>query len=417
MLRVPIADARPGMILAIPVYHPRRHDTALLKAGMPLDARTIARLSELRIRELWVRYPGMEFIEQFVSPDILESHAAVTHHLSSALDALTQDAHARLDFAEYRSAIASLLRKLLTSGRAAIFVQELAETDERGLRHGSSVCLMSLLMGLKLDDYLVVERSRLHALVARDVSALGLGALLHDVGMLRLDPKTVDRWRAEQRDEDPEFQRHVHIGHELVKDAIGPAAAAGVLHHHQKFDGTGFPQRTRLDGSEEPVTGSDIHIFARIIGAADLFDRLRHAPSAAPGAAPTPVVRVLSRLQQQPHAAWLDPMVFKALLAVVPAYAPGSIVRLSDGRYAAVIDWFPDDPCRPMVQTVSGPEAGFVPGDDTERIALRRRADLSITESEGQDVSRDNFYPETPGQFDLKLAGRALFNRAAVPAS
>jgi hypothetical protein len=107
-------------------------------------------------------------------------------------------------------------------------------------------------------------------------------------------------------------------------------------------------------------------------------------------------------------------MVFKALISVVPAYAPGTIVTLSDGTQAAVAEWFPEDPCRPTLQTIPDLATNFSDSSyQSQTVVLRRRADLRIARAEGQDVEADNFYPTTPGQFDLRLAGKALFNRAA----
>src|ERR1043166_823428 len=140
MLRVPIAYAKPGMVLALPIYHPQRHDTALLKPGRTLDDWAIRRLRDLRIRDLWVRYPGMDFIGEYICPAVFESQAALTHKIAQAFDAVCQGAHARLDYADYKSAIGSLLVRLLQNPRAAVFVQELAENDEPALRHASNVC-------------------------------------------------------------------------------------------------------------------------------------------------------------------------------------------------------------------------------------------------------------------------------------
>jgi len=282
------------------------------------------------------------------------------------------------------------------------------------LRHASSVCMLSVLMGLRLDDYLVSQRSRLPSQAARDVAALGVGAMLHDVGMLRLEPEVVHSWNLTQDESNPAFQKHVFLGHELVREAVGPAASAVVLHHHQKFNGSGFPQRRRLDGGLEPLVGSDIHIFARIVAAADLFDRLRYPPGEGPETPPAPVVRTLSRLRAQPYASWLDPMVFKALLAVMPAYAPGTMVELSNGAKGVVAEWFPDDPCRPSVQEVGDPSKDFAKGAPRgRRYVLRDIPGLHVVRVDGQDVAEDNFFPSIPGEFDLKLAGKLLANAAA----
>jgi HD-GYP domain-containing protein (c-di-GMP phosphodiesterase class II) len=291
----------------------------------------------------------------------------------------------------------------------------MADRAQPVLRHASSVCMLSVLMGLRLDDYLVIERSRLTSHAARDVASLGVGAMLHDVGMLRLDPEVVHVWQQTQDESDVRFQKHVFLGHELVREAVGPAASAVVLHHHQKYDGSGFPRRMRLDGGLEPLSGSEIHIFARIVAAADLFDRLRYPPGAPPESAPLPVVRALRTLRQQPYAGWLDPMVYKALLAVMPAYAPGTMVELSNGARGVVTEWFPDDPCRPCVQELRDPGKDFARGAPAgERFVLRDTPGLQVVRAEGEDVSADNFYPTNPGEFDLKLAGKALLNAAAA---
>jgi len=410
MLRVPLPSAKPGMVLAMPVFHPRRQGTSLLASGITLDKRTIRRLREINLGEVWVRYPPLEFLREYVSPEIQASHAALAHSISMAFDDLSTDAHARLDYREYRRAITSVVDSLVATPKSAIFVQEMVDRDQPALRHATTCCFLSLLMGLKLEDYLITQRSRLHSAAARDVTSLGLGALFHDVGMLRLDPEVLSRWQATRDESDAAWREHVHLGFEMVQGNVGPAAAAAVLHHHQCWDGKGFPRRTLLDGSVRPIGGEEIHVFARIVAAADAFDRERHPPARE---TPEPAVRALERLRRDHVGRRLDPMTFKALLAVVPAYAPGSIVTLSSGMRAVVTEWFPDDPCRPTVHAGDDLEKGFTDADPKlTRIALREHPSLFVAEIDGEDVSSNNFRAEEPGEFDLRLAGRALFNKA-----
>jgi HD-GYP domain-containing protein (c-di-GMP phosphodiesterase class II) len=420
MLRVPIASAVPGMVLAMPVLHPRRHDTVLLAAGLTLDNHTIRRLREIRLKEFWIRYPDADFVEEYICPRIFEAQATIAQQIADAFDAALKHAQPKLEYNDYRRAMNELLDRLLARPRAAIFVEEITDPKRPALRHSASVCMLALLMGLKLDDYLIVERARLAAPNARDIAGLGVAAMLHDLGMLRLPADVVERWdTSHDENADPAWRQHVQIGFDMVKDAIGPAAAAAVLHHHQKYDGTGFPARLRLDGSEEPLAGKEIHIFARIIAAADIFDRLRYPPGTAVdarrrGTPPRPTVRVLNMMRQEPFCNWLDPMVYKALLAVAPAFAPGTLVRLSTGQRAVVGEWSSSDPCRPTVMTVAE-QLRDAPGDAGagQRIDLRQHMDITIVEAEGQDVSADNFFPARQGQFDLRLAGKSLFNKAA----
>jgi hypothetical protein len=122
---------------------------------------------------------------------------------------------------------------------------------------------------------------------------------------------------------------------------------------------------------------------------------------------------VLNTLRQDPYRRWIDPMIFRAILAVVPAYAPGTMVTLSNGKSGAIVEWFPDDPCRPTVQMLdpSAPYADRRFGG--ERFVLRDDPSLTVVRAEEQDVSGDNFFPQSPGEFDLRLANRAIENSAA----
>ena len=416
MLRVPITLARPGMELALPVYHPRRPESALLRAGVVLEPHAIDRLRELRLQEIWITYPNLDILAEHVSPALLHAGHDLTIAVSPVFEAALEHKHARLDYPAYRRAVQSLLERLLESPRARLFVHELGTAGSPPIRHAGNVCLLALLMGIKLESYLMRERSRIDAMHARDVSSLGIAGLLHDLGMLHLDDGTLDRWNATHDESDPDFREHVHLGFRLVQGVIEPSAASAVLHHHQRFDGTGFPNRAIFDGREARLAGRDIHVFARILAAADLFDRTRnpmHAPRAELNPEPTiPVVRALKLMLSPPRSDWIDPVVRQALIAVVPPYAPGTLVTLNDGRRCVVAEWTHLDPCRPVVQTIGDPAIHFDDDEPGERINLRDRSDLYVAVAEGQDVTADNFFPSHAAEFDLDLTLRRQYNAA-----
>lgn len=412
MLRVPISQAEPGMTLALPVYHPHNLTTVLLKANAEVERRTIDRLREICVPEIWIRYPRLETISRFVSPGVMAARAGMAGEVSTAFDAAGKTVHARLDFNAYKKAMGALMQKLMLDTDSAIFVSELVDSGRPAVRHGANVGFISMLMGLRLGFYLLRERKRLPAMLAKDVTNLGVAAMLHDIGMTRL-PEAVLRRHAEKRDEnDPDWRAHTEIGFEMVRGNIEPSAAASVLHHHQRFDGSGFPNRANLHGGTDPVCGQSIHIFARIIAAADMYDRLVN-PASDPGTdaaetPPVPPVRALKTLLSPPHRARIDPVVLRALLSVCPAYAPGSTVTLNSGMRAVVSDWSALDPCRPTVQELTH----FEDEEPAEPIALRDHPGLSIIEFEGIDVRKDNFSPAFPVEFDLMHIEKLMTNAA-----
>jgi len=414
MLRVSISRARPGMTLAMPILHPSNPGTVLLRAGADLTGQSIARLREIDCREVWVRCPGLEHIRDYIRPDVYAAHGELAGHLTRGFQSMLRDADPELEFGSYRGAVASLIDRLVQDSRSNIYVQEMVETNVRGLQHAANVCLLSVLIGLKLDSYLERERPRLSPGHARDVTPLGLGALLHDVGMLRIDKDAAERWMRGGDETDPVFRRHVELGYQIVRGRIEPAASAVVLHHHQRYDGAGFPTKTDCLGVEQGLAGRDIHIFARIASVADTYNRLRY-PLGDATPEPTPVVRVLRMMMHGSFAPRFDPVVLKGLLAVVPPFAPGTTVRLCDERWAIVSQWTPDDPCRPVVEALPPGQsvATDVDPDDRERIDLSGSSELEIHWAEGVDVSKDTFYASDSRGLDLSrlAASMALESR------
>ena len=400
MLRVPIVQARPGMRLAFPVYRRNQPDTVLLRTGFELDQVSIDRLADMKIPELWIEYPGLEFIGRHISPAITHERVTLMRLLGETVERMRRESTPHVGFNAYKGAMRSLIRTLRFDRAAAMMVNSLQEAEAPIQRHSSDVCYLSLLMGLAMDSYLVSQRQRLNSARAKDVVSLGLAGMFHDIGMIQLPAPVVRRWETTGDDRDPAWRQHVRIGYELVREELPAPASVAILHHHQGFDGSGFPDAHGELSGEAGLAGDSIHVYARILAAADLYDRLRHPPDAPP----VPTVRALSRLQQPGIVERLDPCILEGLLVVVPAYPPGTMVRLNSGDRGAVIQWHPDEPCRPTVQLM-GEE--LMPGDGLEpaRVHLKSRPDLWITHVDDECVEQDNFYTTRGRQYGLLPEG------------
>jgi HD-GYP domain-containing protein (c-di-GMP phosphodiesterase class II) len=397
------------MEISLPVYHPRSEGRILLRPGAMMEKSTIERLIELGIPEIWIKYPNMEMVAKFISPKIHSSRAQIAAQVAEAFDSASKDMHARMEFPSYSSAMSTLMARLIEDSDAALFIGEISSTGSPAIRHGANVGFLSILMGLKLDFYMLRERSRLNPRLAKDVTSLGVAAMLHDIGMTRLRASVLERWSETHDDTDPAWREHVQLGYELIRGHVEPSAAAAVLNHHQRFDGSGFPTKI-INGDEMGQEGSQIHIFARILIAADLYDRMVHPAYTVGDSVETrasrPPVYALNRILHEPYRSWLDPIVLQALIAVCPAYAPGSMVRLSDGRLCVVIDWDPRNPCRPTVREMTH----FDDEEQGEVIDLQVSDGLSVIECDGIDVSAYNFYPSHEHAFDLRQMERSLSN-------
>lgn len=128
---------------------------------------------------------------------------------------------------------------------------------------------------------LAADVSRELGLEARAVREIEVAALLHDVGFLALRPGGE---RESRPLSDEELSQHPVLGAALLQ-ALDPGAAAIVRHHHERWDGRGFP-----DG----LVGDAIPYGARIVAVCEVFDEAATWPHRADG---DPVAHALDLLE------------------------------------------------------------------------------------------------------------------------
>ncbi len=155
---------------------------------------------------------------------------------------------------------------------------------------------------------LAVALARRLGVSGDELEQVHIAALLHDVGKIALPDRVLSKPGPLEPDEMALVERHPVIGYELLSDLGSPLAASFILHHHERFDGAGYPSR---------LAGADIPFGSRVILVADAFDALvsdRAYRSGVPVEAALREVRRGSGLQ-------FDPLVVSALgehLADVP---------------------------------------------------------------------------------------------------
>jgi len=384
MLRIETRNAKPGMKLALPVQLPRSLSRLLLRVGYELTAQTIHKLAELKVRTLWVGYPSLSFLGEVINEDTVHTQSVVAGQITKTFEAVQKQSSAKLPYHLYIRSLGKMVDQLIRHPQSAVFLGDLSEAGDDLMRHSSSVTYLSLLMGLKLEGYLVRERHHVDPALAAEVVNLGLGAMMHDVGTTLLPEAVREQYEATGDETDPAWREHTALGYRMVRGKINPTAASIVLHHHQHYDGSGFV------GSDFPMMqGRRIHVFSRIVTVADQFDRLRTPPNR-----PTmPTVWALRSMLEAPLIHRYDTEVLDALLEVVPPYAPGLIVMLSDGRHAVVIDHHPEQPCRPVVQFIPDPKdlgKEDLPLGEITDLSMMSKS-LFVVRCDGFDVADLNF--------------------------
>jgi putative two-component system response regulator len=103
-----------------------------------------------------------------------------------------------------------------------------------------------------------------------DVSTLFYAAPMHDIGKIAVDQEILHKPSALTAEEFEIMKTHTQLAHKILKNSdrkIIQSADIIAMQHHEKWDGTGYPNSLR---------GHDIHIYGRIVALADVFDALTH---------------------------------------------------------------------------------------------------------------------------------------------
>jgi HD-GYP domain-containing protein (c-di-GMP phosphodiesterase class II) len=384
MLRVPVTKIQPGMVLARPIPLPNEPTRFLLQRDREIPMDLIPRLKQLGIVEVWVRHRDLEFLEALIDEGLAEHQRDVYTLVRRNFEAIMHGSTVELDLVNFENSIGQLFKFLKGSANSSILLQKLDAFDNYLMSHSTNACYLALLLGMKLDRYLIDQRHHKTAREAKDLHLLGLGCLLHDIGKMRVPPEILHKPGKLTPHELQEMRQHPIYGYEMVKRGLPSPAAQVVLNHHQRWDGRGYPSRIDQRTGEElpPLVGRHIHIFSRIAIVADVYDAATANRCYSQAKLP---VQVLHEMKTS-CSGFFDPVVADAFFRTVPAFPIGQVVVLSDGSESVVVDFNADAPTRPKVQCLRDP-SGFRYADPSlEEIDLALEPDLSIASVGGVDV-------------------------------
>ena len=249
-----------------------------------------------------------------------------------------------------------LTRKLVDkmAGTDEMCIQLLGEVaGDRTSAHAVNVSVISLLMG------------RSFGLGEADMTDLGMGALLHDVGKTEVAERYRHREDHFNMAERRLYESHVAAGiAHAQRLELTPGASEIIAQHHECSNGSGFPQGLTTDRTAT---------LARIVALVNAYDNLCNP--ANPARANTPHEAV-AHLFTQSHKQF-DTAILGAFIKMMGVYPAGSVVQLTDDRYALVVGVISSRTLRPRVLVH---DAG-VPRDEATILDLQTVGGLGIRRS------------------------------------
>jgi HD-GYP domain-containing protein (c-di-GMP phosphodiesterase class II) len=237
-----------------------------------------------------------------------------------------------------------------------ISLSRLKNKDDYTYMHSVTVCALMVSLGrqLGLDD--------------EQLRDAGMAGLLHDMGKALIPIEILNKPGALTNDEFAVVKEHPRKGWELLMSGSGASDVAKdvCLHHHERFDGKGYPEKVAADKQS---------VFVRMSSVCDVYDAITSNRPYKAGWDPAESIRRMAVWSNEGH---FDPRVFQAFVKSIGIYPTGSLIKLQSGRLAVVVEQHPTSALTPLVKAFFSTKSNLhIPPEiidlskSTERIVSR----------------------------------------------
>lgn len=235
-----------------------------------------------------------------------------------------------LDLGSARQVVNQCVDSILRNSDAMLLLTKLKHQDEYTVEHCLNVAILSAAFGKHL------------GLLEGEIRTLGLCGMLHDVGKARIPNDILQKPGALTPDEFALMRRHAEYGRDiLMGESRSLSAAVDVaFNHHERLDGNGYPRR---------LNGDQIPYFAKIVSIVDTYDAITSNRVYDSCRSSMTALEIIYKHR----GTQFDPELAQEFIRLIGIYPPGSLVELSSGELAVVVESNPQNRRQPKVMKVT----------------------------------------------------------------
>jgi len=221
-----------------------------------------------------------------------------------------------------------MVKSAYRNSAAMACVAKLSDVGDGLLSHSINVCslMVAFCRQVEMDAETTVE--------------VATGALLHDVGMIKIDRNALENPDKMTPGEFQELKKHVVYSKEILSAVPGISSIALQVAelHHERYDGSGYPYGFK---------GDDIPQVAQMLCIVDIYDALTSKKVQKSGIKMTQGLKMLFEVASR---GMLNPALVQTFIRCIGLYPIGTVVRLSNDKAGVVIRQNPESLLKPVVR-------------------------------------------------------------------
>lgn len=336
-LKIDLDNLKEGMVLAQDVIN--KNGITLLSKGFKIkdisrvkNILNVYSISEIKVNvDIEENNEDISFLQDY--KEISEFRENVDSFLNDLRKGFKHIERGETIDKEFEDRIKDTLKSC--KGRINVFqlMEKVKNVDDYIYMHCYNVTLISYSIGIWI------------GLKEDELRDLTLGAMLCDLGKIKISPQLLNKKEILNDRELNELKKHVVYSHDLIlkNKYINKKVKDAVLFHHERIDGSGYPKG---------LSGNDIPQLAKIIAIADVYNALTSSRPYRDKKTPFEAVKIL----EKEYIDKLDTKILYVFLNRVAGSFVGNKVRLSDGRIAEISFIPKQNVYRPIVKIESTKE-------------------------------------------------------------
>lgn len=366
MSRISTSLLKPGMKVERSVFGPRGE--ILINKGSVLTYTYIKKILEYEIPYVYIKDDRKQQavikknktraaeLPRIEAKDVVakETRVAAVRQVKNILLETKESGRLVIDPQSIYSTVNQFTGEMMACRELMFSLVDLREQDDYTFAHSVNVCVLALMTGITL------------GYDGKKLATLGVGALLHDLGKVKIPDEILNKPGKLTREEFSTIKMHTVYGYELIRDSktLDGLHALMAYQHHESCDGTGYPAG---------ITADKFHDFSQIISIVDKFDALTAERVYRKPFTPCEAYEMCAASGNY----LFKDYIVKAFLKNIAAYPTNSIVEITNGYIGKVIDTPKGFSTLPRIMLLFDPDYQLMP--EPQEISLVDKPGLFVT--------------------------------------